>query len=121
MTHDRPVSRFWACVFSPWAFPGYLWARKVGKVGRWLAMLALFMAAHVGLLLAAAHVAAALHGMPHEPAPLYAYAAALFAPFAVAAATMRLMFRWATEYNVACFGHPSPGEWRRAGGREGAP
>ena len=40
---EMPVSRFWACVFSPTIF-ALLWTRKMGKTLKWIPIFALFIA-----------------------------------------------------------------------------
>lgn len=109
MGGGEPVSRFWACFFSPGIF-ALLWTTKMRVTRKWLLAIAGPWAMPI--------VVAALVD-EYKPAGLLdevATAAMVIGAFGIPvfATAVPFMFKWATEYNTERFGHASRRAWKEA-------
>ena len=105
---EEPVSRLWACIFSPTIF-ALFWTSKMKKTRIWIAAFVSMMI--LGIILRIVVTVSVMSGSPLL-IPL------LFLPGGI---MIYLMFRWTTEFNQRVFGYKSKKGWRRAGSPDPPP
>ena len=121
-SHEKPVSRFWACLFSASIF-ALIWTLKLKKTRMWLILI-------IGINIGVAVLSTALIGdtgnltlegdynknyMDQESIyPVLEMTSLTIISFLSIIPFIILMFRWTTAYNLATCGYKSKGEWKKS-------
>ena len=125
--HGEPVSRFWACLFSPSIF-ALIWTLKLKKTRMWLILI-------IGINIGVAVLSSALISdagnltliegdynknymdqelIYLEEYPVLEMTSLTIISFLSIIPFIILMFRWTTAYNLATCGYKSKGEWKKS-------
>ena len=109
---QRPVSRFWACFFSPSLF-ALLWTLKIKKTRIWILIIILssFGTSAVSLL---AELAILDVNLLDELSVFIFVAIVIFGAIIQSVVPIYFMYRWTSEFNLKNFGYESKAEWTKA-------
>jgi hypothetical protein len=112
---QKPVSRFWACIFAN-GLIGLLWSMKFKKARKHLVLLAVPVVVFVGI----SYTNTGVIDSELDPDMLtvpdsldHTQTFGLVFSVVWAVVMMYFMYRWSTEYNLMTCGFESKGEWKK--------
>ena len=113
---EAPVSRFWACVFSPTIF-ALLWTQKMRKTLKWIPIFVLFVVVWFIIDVVSGDM---LSDTSRSEDLVFSLSDTILVVYdrviqiGSIALVVYFMFKWTTAYNLENFGYKSKREWKNA-------